>query len=214
MAAPQPPKPRANDRVSIRVLFRKPQTVSQKLARPDQCLSSKQKKMINGAPCFVSAGLRSHVMIRLGGATSTAPRIATNFRPVLRHNLKHRSLTTTFAPVCYSISTHSYTPSTGKKFDHVTKERTGRKALYTTMASATSFFDFKPKDSTFTNHTTSSDALQPLTTHREGLSLRPQQAQRQSRPRRKHRLEMRLHTPVRGSGEAIQGGQGQISQRL
>ncbi|KAH6883170.1 thioredoxin-like protein [Alternaria rosae] len=85
-------------------------------------------------------------MIRLGGATSTAPRIATNFRPVLRHDLKLRSLTTTFAPLASTTSTRSYIPVFEKKDFYVRKEVPGRIAPYTTMASATSFFDFKPKD--------------------------------------------------------------------
>jgi hypothetical protein len=154
-------------------------------------------------------------MIRLGGATSTAPRIATNFRPVLRHDLKLRSPTTTFAPLAYTNSIQPYIPSIGRRAFYVNTQVTGRRALYTTMASATSFFDFKPKDSTFTHHTSSPfDTPRPLTIHREGLPIRPQQAQWQSRPRRKHGLKMRLHAPIRRPREALQGDQGQIPQRL
>lgn len=162
-------------------------------------------------------------MIRLGGATSTAPRIATNFRPVLRHDLKPRSLTTTFAPLASTTSTRSYIPVFEKKDFYVRKEVSGRIAPYTTMASATSFFDFKPKDSTSLTSALSLSHPSPISylpatatnsTIRKGRPLRPRQAQWQSRPRRKHSLEMRLHPPIRGPREALQGRQGQIPKRL
>lgn len=45
--------------------------------------------------------------------------------------------------------------------------------------------------------------------YRKGPALRPLQALRQSRPRRQHGLKMRLHTPIRGPRETLQGNQGQ-----
>jgi len=64
----------------------------------------------------------------------------------LRHDLKLRSPTTTFAPLAYTNSIQPYIPSIGRRAFYVNTQVTGRRALYTTMASATSFFDFKPKD--------------------------------------------------------------------
>jgi len=145
------PMARAKDRVSIRVLLRKPKPpVKQScLARPNLRVSKTRSTEFRVCVGLLGLRLRSHAMIRLGGATSrTAPRIATNFRPVLRHDLKLRSLTTTFAPCAYTTSTRSYIPVFEKTTVFVKKEEPGKKAPYTTMASATSFFDFKPKDST------------------------------------------------------------------
>lgn len=83
--------------------------------------------------------------------------------------------------------------------------------LFATMASATSFYDFKPLDSL-------SLFLPPLAPQRNVLTPRrtrpggpPRRLQRQSRPRCQHGLQVRLHTAVRGPREDLQVHQGQVS---
>ena len=106
-----------------------------------------------------------------------------------------------------------------------------------TMASATSFFDFKPKDSTSAPHpipsTHSPRALpsakppHPTPTvpptipfsptnnpRRARHRIPPLAALQQSRPGRQHRLQMRLHPSVRRAGETLQGPEGAVPQRL
>jgi hypothetical protein len=95
-----------------------------------------------------------------------------------------------------------------------------RRRTYTTMSSATSFYDFKPADSTLRvrTHTTClthyprppsapthtllpPHSLAPaviLTRHqREGRPLPALEPPKQSRPRRQHRQQMRLHAAIR-----------------
>jgi hypothetical protein len=87
------------------------------------------------------------------------------------------------------------------------------------MASATSFFEFKPKDST-SPHAAHASTLSLLTVrrmsanarHREGRSLPSVEPPEQGRSRRQHGVEMRLHAPVRRPGEAVQRHQGQAPE--
>lgn len=87
--------------------------------------------------------------------------------------------------------------------------------LLSTMSSATTFYDFEPVDSTLftllyflqphplasypTNH--------PSPLNRKGLPLPPHRPQRQSRPRRQHRFQVRLHASVPRPREALPGHQ-------
>jgi hypothetical protein len=89
---------------------------------------------------FVMAGLQggsSHGMIR---AASTAPRriLATSLQ---RHTLKHL-----YTPL--TRQTYPHFVSTAPLRNHTFPIYLPRIATYTTMSSATSFYDFKPADST------------------------------------------------------------------
>lgn len=143
----------------------------------------------------------SHDMIR---AASTAPRriLATSLR--IRHKHLTPPLTTRLCVPVVTPTTRTYTPL--------------RRATYATMSSATSFFDFKPADSTLLSchetprrHIHALVQVAPLTQwNREGPTLRPGKAEQQSRPRRQHRLQVRLHTAIRRPREALQGPEGAI----
>jgi hypothetical protein len=80
---------------------------------------------------------RSHVMML--GAGRTAPRMATKLLPALR---RHHHLTT-----CALLPLHT-SVTTPRFYDYTScSPRTVGKHAFGTMASATSFYDFKPKDS-------------------------------------------------------------------
>lgn len=66
------------------------------------------------------------------------------------------------------------------------------------MASATSFYDFKPLDSTFNHPPPVLLSFSPITNspQRKRPTLPPHHPQRQSRPRRQHSLQMRLHPTI------------------
>ena len=179
----------------------------------------------------------SHV-VSGGGARGTAPQRVTRARAgmVRGGDLKLRaSFTTTTVPAasayCYHTtgniaSTLQLYPRRAGLFEPtripvqaVFQYRTWERRAFSfstsktpAMASATSFYDFKPKDSTYFSSAPSPFSLSrthiKLTFHpRERLRLRPLQAQRQGRPRRQHGLKMRLHTTIRGPREALQRSQ-------
>jgi hypothetical protein len=152
-------------------------------------------------------------MIR--AARLSAPRIATAVRQGVQERRFIRTcsyklvtaLPRTLAPV--------YTPA--RTFWNSAKNTTA-------MASATSFFDFKPKDSTSPSSTHSACAQHlstaprtaavpqtslpshctQLTPHRARRRIPSLQAQRQSRPRRQHRVQVRFHPAICRPGEALQ----------
>lgn len=118
--------------------------------------------VVNAAATVAASGVRSHVGRQGGGARvvvgrlgirrgarslSTAPRcVATNLRPDL--NFKRPTTTTAFsAPTTTTTLAVTEHLSTVRSKLHTPPSHTRRK--YATMASATSFFDFKPKDSMF-----------------------------------------------------------------
>ena len=88
------------------------------------------------------------------------------------------------------------------------------------MASATSFYDFKPLDSKLRSicsarrpqlmFTSTPPKYSQLITPpcRERPSRPSHRLQRQGSPHRQYRLKMRLHTPIRRPGKAVQENQG------
>jgi hypothetical protein len=141
---------------------------------------------------------------------STAPRmVRAASRPSLRQSFIPRASYNT-APTHRFYIAAPVVPRT-----YVAQHR----AAFATMASATSFFEFKPKDST-SPHAAHALTLSLLTVrrmsanarHREGRSLPSVEPPEQGRSRRQHGVEMRLHAPVRRPGEAVQRHQGQAPE--
>lgn len=117
------------------------------------------------AAAAAAAAMRSHVggqggarMVGLGirrGArsSSTAPRcVATNLRQVLnsiRPTTTSNTVTTTFrTPITFAVANRLSTARS--QLDTTTTSPNHTRREYATMASATTFYEFKPKDSTFT----------------------------------------------------------------
>jgi glutathione peroxidase-family protein len=141
------------------------------LAKKTRRQDSTKQKTVLGPWCRIYD--QSHVMFR---AANIAPRVATNFRPALRQNLRH-----SHPPIQRYLYLATPTPSrciTGKYTARTVIARE-RSAPYATMAAATSFYEFKPKDSTSPHdspHISSTghghtircvSSIQPLTTSTE-----------------------------------------------
>jgi hypothetical protein len=156
--------------------------------------------------CNVPAGSSmhrgfSHDMIR---PVCTAPRIVLTSRLLQRSFVQSRPRP--------SLHNRSYITARTSPAQTIQPARTSSRSL-ATMASATSFYDFKPKDSS-SSPPPSLPIPPPLTPSRKRLSLPPLLAQKQSRPRRQHSLEMRLHAAIRGARETLQRPQSHLPQRL
>jgi hypothetical protein len=92
------------------------------------------KALLSKASMISAGGAVSHVRL---AARSTAPRVATNFRPALRQDLRTSR---------YALHTTSYLTTIPSRCIY-TGRPVERRATYATMAAATSFYEFKPKDS-------------------------------------------------------------------
>lgn len=84
---------------------------------------------------------------------------------------------------------------------------------FANMASATTFYDFKPLDSVYSPQTI--PPLHPLT-HllRKGRRGPPRRLQGQGRPRRQHGLQVRLHSAVRRTRDPLQERPREARRRL
>jgi hypothetical protein len=117
----------------------------QRLAKKARRQDSTKQRTVLGPWCRIICD-RSHVMIR---AANIAPRVATNFRPALRQNFRpfYRTIHTTSV-----LTTTTTVPISSRCIAEKNIVRTviarERRASYATMAAATSFYEFKPKDST------------------------------------------------------------------
>jgi hypothetical protein len=102
--------------------------------------------------------------------------------------------------------------------DHISYSPSPLHQQRRTMASATSFFDFTPKDSKSSfgrsqhnlQSLTSSTNADPSSLNRERRTLPTLPTRGQSDPRRQHRLEMRLHTAIQGPRESLQEDLGKV----
>lgn len=230
--ARQPRLPLKSQQRQAGTEHRSPATASlfvsvQRLARPD-CQHSR------GFACAIAAFWKasfSHDMIRTA-VLRTAPRGGCRAfgRGYMHHHHLHHGASSynTFAEI------HCATPilriPTTRRLEYTAR------AAYATMASATSFFDFKPADSTsfhlsrtlHADHTTASSApylpssyascsrskLTPSPPHRARQTLPAQRPLQQSRPCSKHRLKVRLHATIRGLGSSLQRPESHVPQRF
>lgn len=90
--------------------------------------------------------------------------------------------------------------------------RTQTSRQLSNMASATTFYDFKPLDSMhhFPSFLFRAHLMLTLSSTRARPTRRPPRLQRQGRPRRQHGVQVRLHPAVRRPGEALQGPEPEV----
>lgn len=139
---------------------------------------------------------------RRPGATYISSLSACRRHIAARHCIQspHTTATTTATTSATTCTSHRLSPRTSARLYSTTEA----------MASATSFYDFQPVDSTFPAHATSTPNTENiskktdtylvfLSTHRKRRTLSSLHPQRQGRPDRQHRLQMRFHPSIQRS---------------